>query len=58
MAQASITFEACVGLESWPPDAPKVPIFAKFKANLQKYISFLARDQWEVLIGTFVYLGL
>jgi hypothetical protein len=35
-------------LETGPPDAPKNPIFAIFKANLQKHISFLlfmARDE-------------
>jgi hypothetical protein len=48
-----------LGLETWPPDAPKVPIFAIFKANLQKIcVVFMARDQREVFIWTFVYLGL
>jgi hypothetical protein len=27
-------------LETWPPDAPKVLIFAIFKADLQTYIYF------------------
>jgi hypothetical protein len=26
-------------LETWPPGAPKVPIFAIFEADLQKYIN-------------------
>jgi hypothetical protein len=30
-----------LGQESWPPDAHKVPIFAKIKADLQKYLSFV-----------------
>jgi hypothetical protein len=43
-----------LGLETWPPDAPKVSIFAIFKAYLQKYISFLFITKYNIASFAFV----